>query len=163
MGIDILNITEKKSKYNDLIENFLDSLDEEKQYFELDRERFAKFELIIIAIDNERIVGLCGLERKMGFVRTLMTIHKGHQSRGLAQKMVVKLISEARKTHNIILGVTEEKNYKAENLQYLFGYKKVGKKGHLVYSFKPLNIKGLIIYYFIRAVFPLIKIIDRFR
>jgi L-amino acid N-acyltransferase YncA len=164
MKSNILNITMQKNMYKSHIENFLDSLDDEKKYFKLDRERFSKFELTLAAFDNDnKIIGLAGLECKLGFVRTLISICKECQGEGLGKKLLLQLIIEAKKKYNIILAVTEEENYRAENLHYSIGFKKVGKKENLVYSFKPLNFKGLLVYYFFRMVFPIIKILDWIR
>jgi ribosomal protein S18 acetylase RimI-like enzyme len=163
MQINIINITKQKNKYKYLIENFLDSLDEEKKYFKLDRKRYNNFELTVVAIDNDRIAGLSALERKMIFVRSIITIHKEYQGESLGKRLYSQLIDEAKKTHNIILGITEENNYRASYLHYSIGFKKIGVKENLIYFSKPLNLKGFFIFHLIKKFFPVIKVLDRFR
>lgn len=164
MEIDIINITKEKNRYKELINYFIESLHEEKQYFKLDKKRFAEFKLTIAAFSDGKIVGLAGFERKVVFLRSLIMVKKEYQGIGLGKYLYQKLMDEARKEHySIILGATSENNYKAQKLHYSVGYKYAGKKDNLIYFINPLNLKGQIIYYLIRIVFPVLRMVEYFR
>ena len=123
-----------------------------------------KSELVLVAMDSKEIIGIAGLERKYLIPRTYIILKREYQGKGLGTRFKLKLLAEARKKHNIITAVVEEKNLRSIKANLKAGAKIAGKRENLCYLFWiPRNIKGLFLYYSIKIVFPILKTVDIFR
>ena len=164
MKINFVNITDNLSGYRNGIDIFLNQLDSEKELFQVTTARVMKSELVLVAMHSNEIIGIAGLERKHGFGRDYIVVRKDYQGKGFGKRFFLKLVAEAKENkYNIIMAVIDEVNIGALKLDRAAGYRRVGKRGNLFYSFKPLNIKGLFLYYLIKVTFPILKVVDVFR
>ena len=163
-NIVFVNITNNKFEYKEKVKKFLENLDSERKFFNLDLNRILNLEFIIIAMDGQELIGIAGLERKFSLVRSIMMISRKHQGKGLGTKFMVRLLDDARNNgYSIIMGVVEEKNIGALKMDYSTGYRFCGKRENLCYIFNPLNTKGMIYFRLIKLLFPLVRIVDYVR
>jgi len=80
-----INITNKLSEYSDQIDSFVRQLDSEKEFFDMTTERVMRSELVLVAIDNDQVVGISGLERKFEITRSYSILGKNYQGTGLGK------------------------------------------------------------------------------
>ena len=164
MSITFVGITEDLNKYGNELDDFLGKLDIEKEIFNLNKERVMKSELLVAAFDGDEIIGLAGLERKYGFARDYILVRKDYQGKGLGKRFFLKLVAEAKENkYNIIMAIIDGVNIGALKLDRAAGYRRVGKRENLFYSFKPLSARGFSLYYLIRLTFPILNVVDVFR
>ena len=160
MKIDVIGNNEEFIIYRKKIENFLAILDVEKEFFNLDMQRVRTFTLILVALNCNEVIGLAGLGKKHGLARSYIIIRKDFQGKGLGKHLMLNLLSEAAKKHILVLGVVNEKNIESIKMHLSIGYKKGGKRGNLLYIFNSLNTKGVLVYYLIKALFPMLGVLD---
>ena len=163
MQITIYNITFQKQNHQQALDNFINNLKEEKEFFNLNHERFKDLKLIIAAFYGKNIVGIAGLESKLGIFRSLIMVSTQYQGINLGKGLYERLMEEANKSHNLILAIIEENNFRSSRLHYALGFVLVGKRAKLLYFFKPLNHRGKRIIRIIQIFFPIIRIIDKIR
>jgi hypothetical protein len=161
--IDIRNITGDVNRYRDLIDTFLHGLDREKTFFNLTTERVIKSHRVMIALERNRIIGISGLERKYGFLRSYVMLGRKHQGRGLAKLLYTHKIQKTGRKPSIVMGIIDEKNYRAIRLNVKLGYRFCGKRGKLLYFFRPLNPGGTVVFNMMKIIFPAIRLMDSFR
>jgi len=161
--LEIKNITHIAYDYREHIDQFLKTLGSEKAHFNPSTERVLDSEVVLIAVLDNRIIGLGGIELKYNIPRSIIILDKTSQGKGLGKKLMTEILKEGRNNHNIMVGVIEEGNNAALRLDLSVGYKMCWTRNNLHYLFYLYNIKGLIIFYMIKALFPLIKVIDYVR
>jgi len=159
----MLNVTDNLPAYKQQIESFLAKLDSEKEYFNLTVERVMNWELVMVEMLNEEIIAIAGLERKFGIVRNNLMIKKEFQGIGLGKRLMLELLSESKLKHNLLWAVISEKNIAAIKNDLATGHKIVGNRQNMCYLVAPLNWKGKLLYYLIRALFPTTKLLDLIR
>ena len=157
------NITDKLDEYNDEIDLFIEKLGHEKKYFDITTKRIMQSVIVFLAIYNNETIGIAGIERKYGMLRNYVTIIKEYQKGGLGPRFTLHMLEEAKKTCNIILAIVEENNYGALKGGAAIGFKKVGQRENLCYILKPLNKKGVFLFFLIKLLFPAVKLVDIFR
>lgn len=158
-----INITNKLNQHKDAINYFLVKLNSETEYFNLRLERILKSEVVIVAKDNNEIIGIGGLEKKYRIIRNYLLIKKEYQGRSLGKHFVDELLIAAKNNYNLIMAIIDEENIISLKLHRISGYKIAGKRDNLYYAFNPLNTKGLLFYYLIKIMFPALKIVDIFK
>jgi GNAT superfamily N-acetyltransferase len=158
----IMNITDNFNDYKDKIELFIKNLDTEKEYFPMIERSVINSKLIFIAINGKgEIVGIAGSEKSRFFLRTYILIQKDYQGKGVGKIIYTKLLSELKKQQKkIILAVINKGNKRSLKMHIKLGYRFVGIRGDLYYLFKPLSIESNILFYFIKAIFPFVIIVD---
>jgi GNAT superfamily N-acetyltransferase len=161
--IEFRDITDALCEYQDKINLFLSLLETERKVFNLTTERVMTSEMILIVLIGGECIGLGGLERKLEISRSIMILKQSCQGKGIGKIFSQRILEKAKQNHNIILAVIEEDNTPSMRMHLSVGYKMVGKRGHLCYLFCPLNTKGLIMYYCIKALFPTVKVLDLIR
>jgi GNAT superfamily N-acetyltransferase len=159
----MLNITDNLPTYRQQIESFLGKLNSEKAYFNLTIERVMNWELVMVEMLNDEITAIAGLERKLGIVRNNLVIKKEFHGKGLGKSLLRELLSESKMKHNLVWGVISEKNIVAIKNDLATGHKIVGNRQGMCYLIAPLNWKGKLLYYLIRALFPTTKLLDIIR
>ena len=91
-------------------------------------------------------------------------VKKDYQGSGFGTRFKSNLLSEAKeKKYNIIMAVLDENNIKSLRHNFATGYRIGGKRGNLFYMWNPLNTKGLFLYYLIKTLFPIMKVVDLVR
>ena len=159
----MLNISDNLPAYKHRIGNFLEKLDSEKEYFNLTIEKIMNWELVMVEMLNGEIIAIAGLERKLGIVRNNLIIMEEFQGAGLGKRLIRELYNESRLKHNIIWGVISEENLASIKMELATGHKIVGNRQNMCYLIAPLNWKGKVLYYLIRALFPTAKLLDLVR
>lgn len=159
----MLNISDNLPAYKHKIGYFLEKLDSEKEYFNLTIEKVMNWELVMVEMINDEIIAIVGLERKLGIVRNNIMIKKEFQGKGLGKRLMFELLSESRLKHNIVWGVISENNIASIKNDLATGHKIVGNRQNMCYLIAPLNWKGKVLYYLIRALFPMAKLLDMVR
>lgn len=157
------NITNHLSEHYNHIDLFVRELDSEKQFFDLTTARIMRCEIVIIALGDNKIIGIAAVERKYGIARSLMMVKKDFQGKGFGKQFMVALLGEAKNTHNMIMAIVDDKNIMSMRMHLAKGYRIVGKRGKLCYIMNPLNKKGLFLYYLIKILFPIMKAVDLVR
>jgi ribosomal protein S18 acetylase RimI-like enzyme len=143
---------------------FLSTLDEELTHFKLTKERLeACFYLLLITSQDGSLVGIGGLERKLGFVRDLLMIHRESQGMGLGKILLTRLSAQARETSSMILCVVAEGNVPAIRLHESFGHLRIMKRSGLHYFAVPFSLKGHLLATLLMLARPAIFIVDLFR
>lgn len=161
MQTTFIVVGEKLSEYQNEIDRFVGSLSTEKKYLNINFQRVMNSRLVILAMGNHSIVGLGGLEKKRGLARSYIVVKKEHQNQFIGAPLFMKILKEAKKKHSIIMGAVEKENIKALKMFLSKGYKHVGEKKRLMYICKPFNASGYLIYLFIKAVFPLYRLLAK--
>ncbi len=163
MNIEFKNITDSLNIYQDIIDTFLNTLDIEKQYFNVTLERLLKSEMILIALSEDEIIGVGGLEIKYGMSRSIIILKKGYQGKGIGKRLSKRILEEAGIKHNIVVAVIEKSNIASIRTDLSIGYKLIGNRGDLCYLACPLNVNGWIVYFGLKMVFSLVKAVDLIR
>jgi len=163
INIEIKDITGTLSEYRDRVDMFLLSLGPEKRFFNLTVDRVMKAELMMLVLFDNEIIGLGGLERKLGISRSIIILQHNSQGKGIGKMFHMKIIGIAKQKHDLILGVIEQENIQSIRMDLSLGYRLAGKRGNLYYLFCPLNTKGNLMYYCIKTIFPIINMIDKLR
>lgn len=141
MKINFINITDNLIGYRSQIDIFVKQLNSEKELFNLTAERVMKSELALVAMDSKEIIGIAGLERKHSIVRAYFLLRRDYQGKGIGKLYMQELLSQAKKTHSLIMSVVEEKNISSMRVNLAVGYRIAGKRANLYYIFNPLNTK----------------------
>ena len=157
------NITDTLDEYKDEINLFIEKLGSEKKYFDITTERIMKSVIVSIATDNNKIFGISGIERKYGVLRNYIILLKEYHRGRFGTQLYLHMLEEAKTKCNIIMSVVKENNIVALKAAESQDFRKSGKRGNLYYLWKPLNTKGVFIFYLIKILFPLVKIVDIFR
>ena len=157
------NITYHLVEYKKHIRKFLDELDSEKEFFNLTLDRVMKWEAVIVEIMNNEIIGIAGLEKKIGIFRSNVMLKKEFQGKGLGKLFIIELLKESSHNHNIMWAVISENNLASINLHLAMGYKVVGRRQNMYYFIAPLSGKGKILFNLIKALFPLMRMVDLIR
>jgi RimJ/RimL family protein N-acetyltransferase len=163
-NIKYINVTNEIKNMESELGDFLDHLDGERKYFNLTLNRLLRCELLLIADYQESIIGVAGLEKKYGVTRSFIILKSEYHGKGIGRDFAKFRSQEAKNlNYNIIMSAIDENNKASLKMNFAIGYKKGGKRGNLIYIFKPLNKKGFAIYYFIKFLFPFFKVVDKIR
>ena len=157
------NITGNAAQYKKQMEYFFNSLESEKKYFNLTMERLLKWELIMIEVSGDEIIAVAGLEKKWGIVRNNLMIKKEHQGRGLGKQIIDELVDEIKKKYAMVMAVISEQNSGSIKLHLQKGYRRIGRRQTLDYLIKPINQKGVVVYFLMKTFFPFLKVADMIR
>jgi predicted GNAT family acetyltransferase len=163
MDIDIIDISKRMKDYEHKIEYFIDQLGTEKRFFNLNPDRIQRSEQVLIATKNGHIAALAGLERKFGILRSYTMVRNEFQGKGVGRCLMKTRLSKASRKYNLILGLIDENNLRALRLDFSAGYRMAGKRGNLCYLVKPLNTRGLLVYYVFKILIPLLNVSDNLR
>jgi len=159
--IKIRDITCMLPEYRDKIKMLFSLLGPEVRFFNLTVDRLMRSKLLLITLFNDEIIGLGGLERKIGITRSIIMIRQKFQRQGIGRLLYMNIIERAKQEHNLILAVIEEDNSPSIGMHLSLGFRMTGKRGKLHYLFCPLNRKGLFIYKCIEVLFPVVNMFDR--
>ena len=154
-----LNITDQLSEYEKNIRHFVSLLDSEKEFFRITQERILKSIQVIIARKGSEICGIAGLERKYFFSVAYIVVKQKYQGTIIGARLIIKNVEESKKIKNIICSVVEEKNLKSITFTRKFGPQYIGKRGKLCYFALPFNWKGNVLFYIIKVLFLLRKLL----
>jgi GNAT superfamily N-acetyltransferase len=157
------NITQNLEEYRKRLETFLDELESEREFFNLTLDRVMKWELVVVEILGNRIIGIGGLERKFGICRSNVMVKKEFHRKGLGERLLVELLSESKQNHNIVWAVIGEHNTGSLKLHQATGYRMVGRRQSMYYFVSPLNSKGKVMLHLVEAFFPLLRVVDMIR
>lgn len=164
MNVCLKDISDNVAAYRSQIELLLDRLDTEKEFFRLTIERVMKCELVLIATENDQVIGVGALERKYGVSRSLIIVDKRYHGKGLGRSCIRELLSIAKAhRYSLIMAVVEELNTRALKFHLAAGYRFVGKRENLYYIFYPLSLKGILYFHISRFLFPLTAVVDYIR
>ena len=155
-----LNITDQLSEYEKDIRYFVSLLDSEKEFFRITPERILKSIQVIIARKGSEICGIAGLERKYFYSLTYVMVKEKYQGKTIGARLTIKNIEESKKIKNIICSVVGEKNIRSIAFTRKFGPQFIGKKDKLLYFALPFNWKGKVLFYIIKVLFLLKKLLD---
>ena len=131
-----------------LIKSFYEQLDEELRNFSLLADTLIQtYDFIEYECINSTIAGIGGLREGN---HLFLIVRKPYQNRGLAQKLLQKVIQKAKKNNNSHIQLTVFKtNEAAIHIYEKYGFRKVssikvdGKDSY--YMIKPLSFKGHLI------------------
>ena len=158
------NITDSLSQYRYPIESFISKLEGEKRYYNLTTERVMNWDLVMVEMAKDEIVAIAGLERKLGLIRSGIMLRKELHRKGFGKRFLFEVHEEAKNQgYHVIWGLVSEGNAAAVQLATSLGYKFLGKRQNMDNVIAPLDSTGRIIYYLARALFPLVKVIDKVR
>jgi RimJ/RimL family protein N-acetyltransferase len=159
----IENITNNLIQYRKQIEYFLNTLQDEKKYFNLNMDRLMKWEFVLIEQVDNKIIAVAGLERKWGIVRNNVIVKAEYQRQGRGTKILYELIDQTKERYALLMAVISEDNLASLGLHLKTGYKMIGRRQTLHYLIRPVNRKGTFLYYLLITLFPLIKVADLIR
>ncbi len=141
--------------------DFLLHLDSEKKFFNLTMARIINLELLLVILEDNKIIGVSGFERKHLIPRGIIMIRKEYHNKGLGKQFMTKLLNEAKTdSYGFIMAVIEEMNTDAFKLHFSTGYCRCGKRGNLHYLVKPLNTQGAMVFNIFKILFPLLNFFD---
>jgi len=157
------NITNNLIRHKKKIEHFINTLQDEKKYFNLNTDRLMKWEFVLIKqVDNE-IIAVAGLEKKLSIFRDNVIVKAAYQRKGQGRKILCELIDQTKERYTLLMAVISEHNLASLELHFKTGYKMIGRRQSLDYLAKPINRKGTFLYYLLKTLFPLIKVADLIR
>jgi len=141
---------------------FLDELDSEREFFHVTIERVLNSALVILAFDNEKVIGITGLEKKWGIMRSYVVVKKDYQGKRIAENLYNERLKHTSSIKcNIILAVVEKRNLKSINHCISRGYRFGGEYwGNLRYYYLVLNFRGYMQYIALRLINPLLRLIN---
>ena len=161
--IDIKNITYNLSKHQVQLNSFLNSLNSELDFFKLDINRIKNSESVFIVTIESKIIGVAGFERKYYIIRPYLLVKKDYQGKQIGKRALLHLLDEAKKKHKIFMALIDGQNIPSLNLFIKIGFELAGKKDNLHYLIYSFNNRGKFLYYLIKTMFPILKIVDIFR
>lgn len=149
----------------EIVEKFLGELKDELKYFNITLDRVKKANWIIGEYRYGKLVGIAGIEKKLGIVRSWTIVKKEHWKKGIGSKLVKKRREKCLKDRSchVLLGVVEKNNIPSIKNIIKQGYLFCGRKGNLLYYFQPITSVGKLMILILKVIFPITKIIDRFR
>lgn len=159
---EFIVLNDNVEKYKEQLSDFLNKLNSEKKYFEPTLERFIKSE-IVIALMNDEIYGIAGLEKKYSIYRNYLMLNKSCHGKGYGKSLLLRLLSESKKKSNILMALINNKNVISLKLHQSLNYKAIGNRGSLIYLLKPLNRKGWFLFYIIKMFFLFFRLGDVIR
>ena len=147
------------------IEGFFGELNDELNYFNLTIDRVKKSKWVIPEYRNGRMVAIAGIEKKLGIVRSWTIVKKEYWKKGIGSKLINKRKEKCLedKSCHVLLGVVDRNNIASIKNITKQGYVLCGKRGNLLYYFQPITLFGKVMTFIIKILFPISKIIDRFR
>jgi RimJ/RimL family protein N-acetyltransferase len=148
----------------ELIE-FCNNLDEEKAYFNITYERILHSEWFIPEYRNDNLVGLAGIEKKYGIVRSWTIVKKEYWGKGIGSKLISKRLEKCRadKSCHIILGIVHENNTNSIRTITKRGYTYIGQKENLLYYGQPVSAFAPAMIFFLRVIFPVFNFVNKCR
>lgn len=161
--IHYINITSQLAHQSVNIKDFIDALGSEMIFFEITLERMLNSVLVILALHQDKIIGITGLEKKWGIMRSYTIVKKDYQRMRIAEELFHERMRQSSGLNcNLIMAVVDKGNILSCNHCVSRGYRLVGERwGRLRYYFLPLNFKGNLQYSMIKWLFPLLRFIDK--
>jgi RimJ/RimL family protein N-acetyltransferase len=147
------------------IEELLSKLNDEVNFFSITIDRVKKSKWIIPEYINGKLVGIVGIEKKLEIMRSWTIVKKECWEKGIGAKLVNMRKERCLedKSCNILLGIVERNNIASIKNIAKQGYVLCGRRGNLLYYFQPITQLGKAMTFIIKIIFPITKIIDRFR
>lgn len=147
------------------IEKLLSELNDELKYFRITIDRVKKSKWIIPEYINGKLVGIAGIEKKFGIVRSWTIVKKEYWKKGIGSKLINMRKERCLedKSCNILLGIVKRNNIASIKNITEQGYMLCGRRGNLFYYFQPITQLGKVMTFIIKIIFPITKIIDKFR
>jgi RimJ/RimL family protein N-acetyltransferase len=147
------------------IQEFFSELNDELNYFSITIDRVKKSKWIIPEYRNEKLIAIAGIEKKLGIVRSWTIVKKEYWKKGIGSKLINKRKEKCLedKSCHVLLGVVDRNNIASIKNITKQGYVLCGKRGNLLYYFQPITLPGKVMTLIIKILFPIAKIIDRFR
>jgi len=111
---------------NESIEQFLRSLDAEKEYFHFD-PALARGTLTAAGhYAGDSLAGVAGVRRHCGFPVLYVVVRQDYQGRGIGRLLMERLHEQCRKRHRLIVLTVEKANERAVALYRSMGYATLG-------------------------------------
>jgi RimJ/RimL family protein N-acetyltransferase len=147
------------------LRNFFESLDEEREYFNVNLERVLQSNWVIPEYVNGELAGVAGVERKYGIMRSWTIVKKDYWRQGVASRLGIKRLERCRKERlcHALLAIIEKKNLAGIKNAAKIGYKIIGKNGNLYYLMRPVTKFGNVMAYAAIIAFPFFLVLDKFR
>lgn len=144
---------------NQLIE-FMNALDQEKEYFLLTIGEVLESDILIYEESHGRIVGIAGVrflpgiiskcfELPLGYIVVLQEFH----GQAVGSKLFAARNKTAQETYNYLVTTISKDNQKMLNLNKKLDYKYLGEAKDRYYFFRPFNFRGSCMYYLLRIAF----------
>lgn len=151
--------------YKEQICLFFDSLDNELIFFSnVNYDRIWNAENIILAFDNDKIIGLAGIAKYRHIFHSGYTIvKKEYHTKGVGGFLHLKRKAEARKNCNILILWIKPKNKLSLDLNRLNGAKYVGTREGILCFALTFNKKGQVLFHILKAAFPIRNFLDRLK
>lgn len=163
MPIRIIDITNEVKRNTPNLHNFISGLDKEKKHINLDIDRVLRSKMVLVAMDQNKIIGIAGFESKYKIFRSYIIVKKGYQRRGIGHLLLEKLLTDGNAKYGLVVARVERENEKSIKFHERKGYQMVGKRRRIVYMMKPLSFNGLFLCHLFTIFFPFFHVLDFLR
>lgn len=150
--------------YKEKICSFLNGLDIEKNSFNAqDIDRILNAQILILAFDNDKIIGFTGITKYLIFHTTYIVVKKEYQSKGIGGFLHLKRKAEAIIEVNLLLSWILPTNKLSLDLNQINGAEYAGKRWEMECYALPLNKKGRILFYLLKLFLLFGNLLDKLR
>lgn len=163
IAFTLIETTEDLNKYRKQLVTFFGSLSTEKRYFtNLNMDYVKNSDFILIASDEDRIVGVAGVETTHLIAHKAYVGVKKEYQTGLGAFLSLKRNHEARRRYPFIILKINPDNVASQKMNRALGYRELGRRYSDDYLIMPFSPLGLCLFYAFKIALPAVNLFDKF-
>ena len=134
------------------IAEFVNSLNEEKEFFPMAIQGILKYEVIVGAEVNGTLVGVSGINRMLGLPNGFSAVRSDFQGRRIGDMLMERKLGLAKDNYDFFIAKVWKKNVRIVALERKWGYRFLYENRELHIVGYPANLRGKIICYMLRCL-----------
>ena len=134
------------------IAEFVNSLNEEKEFFPMAIQGILKWEVIVGAEVNGTLAGVAGINRVLGLPNSFTVVRSGFQGKGIGDMLLERRLKLVEDNYSFFIAKIWKENVRIVSLVRKWGYRFLYENREAYFICYPTNFRGKIICYILRCL-----------